>query len=181
MNTAQTIARRAPIYARAAARLAIALGVFAYCVGADCVALAYDLGRQTGAAVHARNDQLAALAVRALAPSEPAAPAPVATAEPAPEPAPAPAEPAPTLADLFRAQAAEIAASDARLYRAAGERIGAMRAILASAEPAEPTPAEPAPRALESLTVRELRELTGCRSKRARKADLVAMARGAAA
>jgi len=191
MATAHTIARRAPIYARAAVRLAIALGVLAYCVGADCVALAYSLGRQTGAAVHARNDQLAALAVRLLAPAP--APAPVATAEPEPEPTPA--EPAPTLADLFRAQAAEIAASDARLYRAAGERIGTMRAILASAEPAAPAPVTvsiaPEPGApslaqiadcrrrmvrLERMTVAQLRDLTGARSKRLRKADLVQIA-----
>ena len=95
--------------ARAVARVAIAAGVFAFCIAADCAVLAYELGRQTGAAVHARNDQLARVARRILAPAEP-------------EPAPAPQ------VDWA------------------------------------------------SLTVRELRGITGAKSKRLRKADLVALA-----
>jgi hypothetical protein len=41
----------------------------------------------------------------------------------------------PSIADTFAAAAAEMAASDARLYRAAGERIGNIRQILDQAEP----------------------------------------------
>ena len=162
--------------ARAVARVAIAAGVLVFCIAADCAVLAFELGRQTGAAVHARNDQLARVARRILAP---AAPAP----EPAPEPAPAPEpvvlEPAPApeprLSDLFAAAAAELAASDARTYRAVANHTARVRAILADAAPA------PAPRDWASLTVRELRSITGARSKRLRKADLVALAANMAA
>jgi hypothetical protein len=180
MNTAQTIARRAPIYARAALRLTIAAGVLAGCILVDCAVLAYDLGRLTGAAVHARNDQLAALAVRMLAPSAPAAPAPVATAAPEPEPTPAPvatAEPAPyrvihaTTGEPVEGVPAFATFEDAWRHKGHLETADHWLAI---GRPA------PAPRTLESLTVRELRELTGCRSKRDRKADLVAMARAMA-
>ena len=98
--------------ARAAVRVAIAAGVLVFCIAADCAVLAYELGRQTGAAVHARNDQLARVARRILVPAEPA----------------------------------------------------------------------PAPQVdWASLTVRELRSITGARSKRLRKADLVAMAEAMAA
>ena len=120
--------------ARAVARVVIAAGVFAFCIAADCAVLAYELGRQTGVAVHARNDQLARVARRLLAPEPVVAPEPVAPAAPEPEPA------------------------------------------VISAEPA------PAPQAdWASLTVRELRSITGARSKRLRKADLVAMAEAMAA
>ena len=120
--------------ARAAVRIAVAAGVLVFCVAVDCAVLAYELGRQTGAAVHARNDQLARVARRILAPEPVVAPEPVAPAAPEPEPA------------------------------------------VISAEPA------PAPQVdWASLTVRELRSITGARSKRLRKADLVAMAEAMAA
>ena len=123
------------LHARAVARVVIAAGVFAFCIAADCAVLAYELGRQTGVAVHARNDQLARVARRILAP-----------AEPEPAPAPEPVAPAPEPAAVA---------------------------------PAEP---EPVPQAdWASLTVRELRSITGARSKRLRKADLVAMAEAMAA
>lgn len=118
--------------ARAVARAAIAAGVLTFCIAADCAVLAFELGRQTGAAVHARNDQLARVARRVLAP----APAPVAPEPAAPAPEPVAIEPAPA----------------------------------------------PAPGTdWASLTVRELRSITGARSKRLRKADLVALAAGMAA
>ena len=134
------IARR---HGRATLRITIAAAVLVGCVLADLTVLAYELGRQTGAAVHARNDQLAALARRLADPAP--KPAPVAAVAP-PAPAPAPRKaprPAP-----------------------------------------RPTPAaHQAPRPVDpaTLTVRELRALTGARSKRLRKADLVAMAREMAA
>ena len=134
------IARR---HGRATLRITIAAAVLVGCVLADLTVLAYELGRQTGAAIHARNDQLAALARRLADPAP--KPAPVAAVAP-PAPAPAPRKaprPAP-----------------------------------------RPTPAvHQAPRPVDpaTLTVRELRTLTGARSKRLRKADLVAMARGMAA
>ena len=122
------------LHARAVARVVIAAGVFAFCIAADCAVLAYELGRQTGVAVHSRNDQLARVARRILAPEPVVAPEPVAPAAPEPEPA------------------------------------------VISAEPA------PAPQVdWASLTVRELRSITGARSKRLRKADLVAMAEAMAA
>lgn len=156
--------------ARAAVRVAIAAGVFAFCVAADCAVLAYELGRQTGAAVHARNDQLARVARRLLAP-EPVVAEPVVA-----EPVVIPAEPAPRLSDLFAAAAAELAASDARTYRAVATHTARVRAILAETEPA------PAPQTdWATLTVRELRSITGARSKRLRKADLIAMAEAMAA
>ncbi len=162
------------LHARAAVRVAIAAGVLVFCIAADCAVLAFELGRQTGAAVHARNDQLARVARRILAPAEP-----VVAAEPEPvvaEPVVIPAEPAPRLSDLFAAAAAELAASDARTYRAIGAHTARVRAILADAAPA------PAPQTdWASLTVRELRSITGARSKRLRKADLVALAAGMAA
>jgi hypothetical protein len=165
--------------ARAVARVAIAAGVLVFCIAADCAVLAFELGRQTGAAVHARNDQLARVARRALAPADPAPAPEPATPAPAPEPVaiePAPApEPAPRLSDLFAAAAAELAASDARTYRAIGAHTARVRAILADATPA------PAPQTdWAALTVRELRSITGVRSKRLRKADLVALAAGMA-
>ena len=101
---------------QAARRIAVAVAALLFCVAADSAALAYELGRQTGQAVHERNDQLAGLFRRVLAPT----PAPVATPTPAPV-----ATPAPDFA---------------------------------------------------ALTVRELRTLTGLRSSRLRKADLVAAA-----
>lgn len=122
--------------ARAVARVAIAAGVLVFCIAADCAVLAFELGRQTGAAVHARNDQLARVARRVLAPA-PALVAPE-PATPAPAPEPVAIEPAPA--------------------------------------------PEPAPQTdWASLTVRELRSITGARSKRLRKADLVALAAGMAA
>jgi len=81
-------------YARAwlrhSPRLIAALAVLAFVLIADTAHLAYELGRQTGAAVHARNDQLAALAVRLTVP-------PTATEAPltAPPIEPAPAQLAP--------------------------------------------------------------------------------------
>ena len=159
--------------ARAVARVAIAAAVLVFCIAADCAALAYELGRQTGAAVHARNDQLARVARRILVPE------PVVAAEPEPvvaEPVVIPAEPAPRLSDLVAAAAAELAASDARTYRAIGAHTARVRAILAETEPA-PAPATD----WAALTVRELRSITGARSKRLRKADLVAIAAGMAA
>ena len=115
--------------ARAVARVAIAAGVLAFCIAADCAALAYELGRQTGAAVHARDDQLASVARRILAPEPVVAPEPAPVVAAEPEPAVIPAEPA--------------------------------------AEPQADW---------ASLTVRELRSITGAKSKRLRKADLVALA-----
>ena len=109
--------------ARAVARVAIAAGVLVFCIAADCAVLAFELGRQTGAAVHARNDQLARVARRVLAPPEPVVP-----------------------------------------------------------EPVVPEPVVPEPVVdWASLTVRELRSITGARSKRLRKADLVALAANMAA
>jgi len=138
-----TIARA---HGRATLRVTIAAAVLVGCVLADLTVLAYELGRQTGAAIHARNDQLAALARRLADPAPKPAPV-VVVAPPAPAPAPRKApRPAP-----------------------------------------RPTPAvHQAPRPVDpaTLTVRELRALTGARSKRLRKADLVAMAmamRGVAA
>ena len=166
-------------HARATARVLIAAAVLAGCVLADCAVLAYELGRHTGAAVHARNDQLATFA-RHLATGERApAPAPVVPVAPAPvvtvAAEPAPAEP--SLADLFATAAAELAASDARIYRAVGRHTSAVRELLADVvDETACTAPDPA-----TLTVRELRALTGARSKRLRKADLVAMARGMAA
>jgi hypothetical protein len=74
--------RRAIAWLRQAPRLTVALAVLLFVLTADCAHLAYELGRQTGAAVHARNDQLAALAVRLTVP--PSATVPVAEIEPAP-------------------------------------------------------------------------------------------------
>lgn len=165
-------------HSRATARVLIAAAVLVGCVLADLTVLAYELGRQAGAAVHARNDQLARVARRVLAPAPaPVAPEP-ATPAPAPEPVaiePAPApEPAPRLSDLFAAAAAELAASDARTYRAIGAHTARVRALIADATPAPQTD-------WASLTVRELRTITGARSRRLRKADLVALAAGMAA
>ena len=168
-------------HARATARVAIAAAVLVGCILADCAVLAYELGRQTGAAVHARNDQLATFARRLATGERSPAPAPVVPVAPAPvvtvaaEPAPAPAEP--SLADLFAAAAAELAASDARIYRAVGRHTAAVRDLLADVADETPCAAvDPA-----TLTVRELRALTGAKAKRLRKADLVAIAREMAA
>jgi len=115
---------RVMAHARAFAHVAAAAAVLVACVAADLAAMAFDLGRQTGAAIHARNNQLAALASSLHRP-------PIAAI---PEPKPLPV--------------AETAAP-----------------LLTAAE-------------LKRLTVRELRDLTGARSKRLRKADLVALALG---
>lgn len=106
--------RLARVYTTAAARIALAAAVLAGCILGDCAVLAYELGRQTGAAVHQRNDELAALAVRLLAPQEPptAAPAPEpAPAEPAPQP-PTP-QPAPVASEPLPLQIRRLAASGA--------------------------------------------------------------------
>lgn len=152
MKTLTLIQHRAPIYARAAVRLTIAAAVLIGCILADLTALSYELGRQTGAAVHARNDQLAALAVRLLAPA-PAPVAPVAT-----EPAPAPA---PTVA--------ECAIDAMRATGAPADTLATLGAMMMS-------PPEPPLPVAHSLTVRELRALTGRHSKRLKKSDLVSCA-----
>ena len=177
MSTIRTIAHRAPVYGRATVRLAIALGVLLFCIAADLTWLAFDLGRQTGAAVHARNDQLAAVFRAVLAPTDRPSPAPVVAPVIA---EPVATEPAPSIADLFAAQAAEIAASDARLYRTAGRTIANVRSILAAAE----TEAEPAARAkrapnFEAMTVAQLRAHTGIKSRNMKKADLIRFAQSA--
>ena len=74
-------------HSRAAVRVLIAAAVLVGCVLADLTVLAYELGRQTGAAIHARNDQLAALARRLADPAPKPAPV-VVVAPPAPAPAP---------------------------------------------------------------------------------------------
>jgi hypothetical protein len=208
--------KSAHTYARAAVRLTVAAAVLAGCVLADCAVLAYDLGRLTGEAVHARNDQLAALAVRLLAPAP--APAPVATVEPEPEPTPAfiqtpHAFTVPALeggADL-RAFGSRQTALDQRSHwerptyaqqrgweprapRVAGP-VGELAWCWISAPAPAPAPVTasiaPEPGApslaqiadcrrrmvrLERMTVAQLRDLTGARSKRLRKADLVQIA-----
>lgn len=161
-------------HSRAAVRVLIAAAVLVGCVLADCAVLAYELGRLTGAAVHARNDQLATFSRRLATGERAPAPAPAPVVTVAAEPAPAPADPEPSLADLFAAAAAELAASDARTYRAIGAHTARVRALIADATPAPQTD-------WASLTVRELRTITGARSRRLRKADLVALAAGMAA
>lgn len=88
----------AKAWLRHSPRLIAALAVLAFVLIADTAHLAYELGRQTGAAVHARNDQLAALAVRLTV--RPVAPVTAPTIETAPaQPAP-PAE-APVALPVF--------------------------------------------------------------------------------
>jgi len=92
----------AKAWLRHSPRLIAALAVLAFVLIADTAHLAYELGRQTGATVHWRNDQLAALAVRLtvrpVAPvTAPAEPAPPAVAPQAPVALPV-FEPAPIVA-----------------------------------------------------------------------------------
>lgn len=185
-------------HSRATARVLIAAAVLVGCVLADCAVLAYELGRQTGAAVHARNDQLAALARRLATGERTPAPVPVAPqAVPAPAPVvtvaaePAPARPTPNYERVVTAWMAVDAGSETVISEHETEEQA--RAACRSYRQSHPgrcprlqeriewrlvpaTAPDPA-----TLTVRELRALTGARSKRLRKADLVAMARGMAA
>lgn len=71
-----------------AARLAAPIAVLVFVIAADLVALTYRAGMATGAALHRRNDQLAGLFVRLLAPApapqpNPPTPAPAAATRPA--------------------------------------------------------------------------------------------------
>ena len=146
----QTILTRAPIYGRAAVRISIITAVFIGCILADLAVLSYNLGRQTGAAVHARNDQLAALAVRLLAPTDRPAPAPLT---------------APTIQ-------APIAAPPRPVVAVASAPVPQRPARPAAV--ARPMPAPPTD--YSQWTVAQLRAHTGQKSKRLRKADLVRIA-----
>lgn len=204
----------APALARAARALAIVAAVLI--VAAETT---HRAGLAAGRAVHWLSDRLAGLvsgridraatarAVVAWAHAvldAPAADAPACPLTPVdvvtPDAPDAPDADAPTLAETFAAVAAAAAASDARLFRAAGERIASMRAMLDAAEtdaPAAPAPAPApvvmacaaaapapapaagiAPPALDSLTVAQLRAMARARGitgmGRARRADLLA-------
>ena len=122
----------------------------------------YVAGRATGRFVHAANDWLTAASKTPLATATRLASAALAWAETASEPTLMDvigAEPLtdeqleaeiaaynervmPGIAEIFAANCAEMAASDARLYRQTGERIANIRALLDEAE-AEPAPAKP--------------------------------------
>lgn len=150
-------------------------------------------GRATGRAVHWLSDRLAGLASGRIDRAQTAR-AVVAWARAtldAVESAPVAAEPEPlpSIADAMRAACAAMAASDARLYRAAGDSIARMRATLDAAEPAPAVVMACAPAAapplavaappLASLTVRELRSLARARglsslARKGRRADLLA-------
>jgi len=102
----------------------------------------YRAGVATGRFVHRMNDWLTAASKTPLATATRLAEATLTWAEAEmAEPQP---KAEPSLAEAFAANCAAMAASDARLYRAAGERITAIRSILDEAEAvAEPAPAKP--------------------------------------
>lgn len=98
----------------------------------------YRAGVATGRFVHRMNDWLTAASKTPLATATRLAEATLTWAEAEmAEPQP---KAEPSLAEAFAANCAAMAASDARLYRAAGERITAIRSILDEAEAA---PAKP--------------------------------------
>lgn len=82
-TTVPTAAQIAQVLERGARIAAPVIALLITCL-ALLVELSYELGRQAGAAVHARNDQLAALWRRLLLGSTPAAP--VAPVAPVPHP-----------------------------------------------------------------------------------------------
>jgi hypothetical protein len=146
-------------------------------------------GRATGRAVHWLSDRLAGLASGRIDRAATAR-AVVAWARDtldAVEPAPAAAEPLPSIADTMRAACAAMAASDARIYRAAGDSIARMRATLDAAKTVTVAACAPvaAPKVavahppVDSLTVRELRKMARARglsslARKGRRADLLA-------
>lgn len=98
----------------------------------------YVAGKATGRFVHRMNDWLTAASKTPLATATRLAEAALTWAEAEmAEPQP---KAEPSLAEAFAANCAAMAASDARIYRQAGESIANMKAILAEAEPA---PAKP--------------------------------------
>ena len=136
--------------------LRAAAGRVAYVVAVLIVAaeLAYRAGLATGRAVHWLSDRLAGLASGRIDRAQTAR-AIVAWAHAVLTPAPAPApEPEPSIAETFAAVAAAAAASDARLYRSAGESIARIRATLDAAE-TEPAlvEAEQSPRMYQRVTL----------------------------
>ena len=189
MQTIQTIARAdwGPALRAAAGRVAYVVAVLI--VAAE---LTYRAGLATGRALHWLSDRLAGLASGRIDRAQ-AARAVVSWAHAvlAPEHASVATEPAPSIAETFAAVAAAAAASDARLYRSAGESISRMKSLLDEAEAFDVEPvvmacapvAAPsvavAPPALDTLTVTDLRRLARARglsglARKGRRADLLA-------
>lgn len=93
----------------------------------------YRAGVATGRFVHWLNDWLTAASKEPLATATRLAEAALTWAEA--ETAESQPKAEPSLAEAFAANCAAMAASDARIYRQAGESIANMKAILAEAEP----------------------------------------------